>query len=193
MECTKKYHKRYYQRIEGQKRNDEFCLKAYKQGLVEVNPKTGIIFGYRVIQWEDKVNGYIIVSIPNGKKKVKVRAHRLIWIAGHGIPKNERNTVHHKNNIKTDNRIENLEVISDKKHSKINAKRAWFKKMQDKAHKSSMKPLLRIDDGGIVLQEYNSIQEAIDKHGINRTSLSYAMKRDTFYQGFKWSLKNEQN
>ena len=62
-------------------------------------------------------NGYLTICIGNKKRYV----HRLIIeeYLGRKLKPNEQ--VHHINGIKTDNRIENLKVISLKEHQKLHA------------------------------------------------------------------------
>lgn len=56
-------------------------------------------------------NGYLECKI----KKQKYAVHRIIWIMHYGdIPLDM--VVNHKNNIKNDNRIENLEIITNRKN-----------------------------------------------------------------------------
>jgi len=70
----------------------------------------------------DKSNGYVLVYCPNHPSKNEkfcyVREHRYIMekYLNRFLDKDE--TVHHKNGDKTDNRIENLELISNKEHAK---------------------------------------------------------------------------
>ena len=65
-------------------------------------------------RYKDHTSGYILVYSPNhpfASKKGYVREHRLVVenFLGRHLQKNE--LVHHKNGVKDDNRIENLEVV----------------------------------------------------------------------------------
>jgi hypothetical protein len=66
-------------------------------------------------------NGYIHVwiepndpmesMIPNSNKTRHVLEHRLVMARHLGRPLRDREQVHHKNGIKSDNRIENLQLV----------------------------------------------------------------------------------
>lgn len=59
--------------------------------------------------------GYKVLRDDNRKI---VKEHRLVWENYHGaIPKGY--VVHHKNEIKTDNRINNLELIKHEEHTRL--------------------------------------------------------------------------
>ena len=48
----------------------------------------------------------------------KLPAHRVVWLRHYGYSIEFRNKlIHHKNRIKSDNRIENLELLDSKEHS----------------------------------------------------------------------------
>ena len=56
--------------------------------------------------------GYIRISVSDqGKKKDYVK-HRFIYEAFHGLITNPKLVIDHINNIKTDNRLENLQLLS---------------------------------------------------------------------------------
>lgn len=75
--------------------------------------REGVDYGYdsRHINY----HGYVVVrdkQHPNAQKNGGVLEHRLVMSEHLGRPLYPDETVHHKNGIKTDNRIENLELRS---------------------------------------------------------------------------------
>lgn len=68
--------------------------------------------------------GYERWTATNGKyEKDRFRVHRLAAIAWFGIEEVAGNVVHHKNEIKWDNREANLEVMGAGEHTSLHAKR----------------------------------------------------------------------
>lgn len=67
-------------------------------------------------------NGYIVEYQNGYNKKGNVKQHRRIMEEHLGRPLRDNEIVHHKNGDKTDNRIENLEVMERGKHSSMHRK-----------------------------------------------------------------------
>lgn len=62
----------------------------------------------RIMKFSISMRGYLIISISKNGKTKNISFHRLLAI--HFIPNpDKKRTVNHKNGIKTDNRISNLE------------------------------------------------------------------------------------
>lgn len=77
----------------------------------ENNPRWGggsyvAVDGYR----------YLRISCENGRTRYRLE-HRVIMERLLGRRLHRREHVHHKNGVKTDNRIENLEVLMDSQHA----------------------------------------------------------------------------
>lgn len=72
-----------------------------------------------------KVNGYyILYKCISGVTDYSKwwYEHRIAYESANGIVLTSDQIVHHKNHIRTDNRIENLEVLSNEEHSRMHKK-----------------------------------------------------------------------
>lgn len=67
-------------------------------------------------------NGYLVEHKKGYNKKGNVKQHRRIMEEYLGRPLNPDEIVHHINGIKTDNRIENLQVMTWSEHSSMHRK-----------------------------------------------------------------------
>lgn len=87
----------------------------------------------RFIGRKIKSNGYVAVYAPDHPKAVAggyVLEHRLIAESSIGRMLEDNEVVHHKNHIRTDNRIENLQIMTASEHRSMHMKE-WHKLRSD--------------------------------------------------------------
>lgn len=88
------------------------ALALVEQGKYQVDPENGIVFGTKGRAIGFRSNGYIRCTLHENGKPLNVSAHRLIWECVYG-PISGNMVVNHKNGIRNDNRILNLELVTN--------------------------------------------------------------------------------
>lgn len=105
---------------------DEYIAWNINEGNIIVDTEKGKVFTTRgpggVCLKEPRelngtiLNGYYVVTIRNGGTTKQCRVHRIVWIAAHGIIP-DGFVVDHINNVKTDNRLCNLQLLTPEDNS----------------------------------------------------------------------------
>lgn len=122
----------------------------------------------------NKKNGYSYIGLHKNKKIKVIRIHRLVAIVFMPNPNNFP-VINHKNKIRTDNNIDNLEWCSQKYNVTY----------------SLAKKILQYDLNNVFLKEWDSAMEIQRNLKINNSNIIACCrsKRKTA-GGFKWKYKN---
>lgn len=127
--------------------------------------------------------GYLYVILYKDKKTKPMRVHRLVAQAF--IP-NEDNKpqVNHINEIKTDNRVENLEWMTNEENNNFGTR-------NKRAAKACAKPVLQYDLEGNFIKEWSSITEA-GRNGYNLGNISSCCRgKIKKHKGYIWKYKDK--
>lgn len=133
-----------------------------------------------ILKPELRSNGYCKVCVAYGGAATN-NVHRLVASVFLENPENKK-TVNHKNGIKTDNRVENLEWATYEENNQH--------AVETKLMKPSVKAVRQIDFNGNIVREYSSIVE-VEKYDFKSRAISRVCKGERkSYGGFKWEYIN---
>lgn len=146
--------------------------------------------------WKDKVmtqtigtTGYQFVNL-SGKS---LAVHRILAKVFIDNPDNKPE-VNHKNGIRTDYRLENLEWVTreeNQQHSWRDLGRIATWKNKDGHRHHASKPVNQYDVDGKFITQYGSLAQASIKNGWHPYSVQHAIdKRGGYYKGFYWTRAN---
>lgn len=135
--------------------------------------------------------GYYCIGLSN-KNTEWFGVHRLVGMAFIPNPKNKPQ-INHKNNIKTDNRVENLEWCTGSYNAlygyKVGNRTApWLGKFGAKHSRS--KSVLQFDLNGKFIEEFGGMCEASRKTNTNQCSISRTCHgKQKLANKYKWKFK----
>ena len=132
--------------------------------------------------------GYLKVSLKSQYERLEVYVHRLVALVFLDKIDDSLNVVNHKNCIKHDNRLENLEWCNHKMNSEHAIKNGLMRR--GKNHFAS-KPIYQLTMDGVILKEWESANSASVETGCNNKNIQATLKgKRNSCGGFKWVFKN---
>ena len=151
----------------------------------------GRYWGERTIKPYKGKNGYLIVYIDFHGKKERTTVHRLV--ARTFIP-NPQNLpqVNHKDENKTNNRVDNPEWCGQSYNQKYGTARARARAIHTcniNGYVNAERPVVQMTLDGVVIAEYKSQAEAA-RHGFRKSEIHrccYGKRKQ--HDGFRWAFK----
>ena len=140
----------------------------------------------KLIKQQINKDGYFIVSLRIGKTKKTYRVHRLV--AQVFIPNLlNKPQINHKDGIKTNNCVDNLEWVDAKENIEHAYKIGIYNPYQHSmAMNKYKKKVIKIKDG-IIVAQYDSLSMASKQNNVSKQSIYSAIKNPNYTCiGFKW-------
>lgn len=134
----------------------------------------------QILKGKKDKDGYIEVCLWKNAKSKYFRLHRLVALAFLPNP-NNLPIVNHKNEIKDDNRVENLEFCSVQYNT-------LYGNCIEKRSNKKKKKIQQLDLEGNIIRNWNSILEAQNELNLNHISDCCNGKRKTC-GGYVWRFK----
>lgn len=162
------------------------------EGLYEVSNLGNVRSAYgNILKFQNIARGYSGVTLScrkNNKKKLRY-VHQLVAEAFLGNPENLHD-INHKNEIKTDNRVENLEYC-DRKYN-VNYGTAIERKRQKMYENTKQRfpDVLQYDLEGNLLSVYSNAGEASRLTGMSQFSICRCCRGERRrYGNYVWKYK----
>ena len=133
-------------------------------------------------------DGYLVVNLyKNGKVKYYL-VHRLVWMAFNGsIP--EGLEINHKSEVKTENNLENLELVTRKENNNYGTHNERIAKTLTN-RKDLSKSVLQYDKQGNLIKEWCSLMEVERQLGFANGNISKCCNgRRKTANGYVWKYQ----
>lgn len=159
--------------------NVKSCKRIIKHGLGNADRT----IKPRIIKPYNDNHGYHMVSLSKDGKAKKHKVHRLVAEAFISNPKNKP-TVNHLNEIRNDNRVENLEWATFKENNNYGSH-------NERVSKTLSRPIEQLDKNDNKISIFESVREASLATGIHIMNIKSCLSHDNrnFAGGYKWRYK----
>lgn len=145
-------------------------IKSFKQN------KNG-----KIIRGREDKDGYLMVDL-RGRTIKKFKVHRLILSVFNPCENMDKLEVNHKNRIRTDNSLNNLEWVTHAQNMNSPEIYEEIKKKTSGILNSRSKPIQCIETKEV----YGSVREAGRKLNIDSSGISRAIKRNGVCNNYHW-------
>lgn len=161
-------------------------VKSLKRNVLKSDGKIQPI-PERILKGKRDKDGYIEVKLTNFNFIKYIRVHRLVLITFLGYD-SHKSQVNHKNGVKDDNRLENLEwctQVENTLHSLY--KLGNYDNLNMDGLNKPFK-VNKLDLNGNVIQTYNSMREVEQVEGISRNTINKYNTLKEPYKGYIWDV-----
>ena len=179
---------------------DEFIAAVLATGMVKAEPETGKVWTLRgpggiFLKAPREIkgsqcNGYLVAKFSLGQMKQQVRLHRLIWIAANGIPATGM-AVCHRDDVKTNNRIDNLYLATPEQNSTDAKKSGRYRTGEDNPQTKISEELRQT-----ICDDYQhsqaTLRDIAEKYGVSKSRVHQLVQETGWTDGQSGSARYRQ-
>lgn len=137
----------------------------------------------RLLKPSKNNDGYFQVKLYKNGEGRKFTAHRIVALAFISNPENLPQ-INHKNEIKTDNRVENLEWVTPKENCNYGTR-------NERKRYKMRKPILQYTKDGVFIREWDSATNVEKELNLSQGNITKCCKEKLkSAYGFVWRYKN---
>lgn len=146
----------------------------------------------KILKFGRRRGGYYCVNLNKNKTNKNVSVHRIVAFAFPEICGEwfEGAVCHHRNEVRTDNRAENLQWVTNKYNSRYGTS-GLRKGQKMKNNPGVSRKIIQYDLEGNFICEYPSMREAERQTGICSAGIGACARNQKWYKtagGFKWGF-----
>ena len=175
------------------RKNEIYWLNLYKKGKIEINFETGDVYSYlggnKYLLGSRYIGTRYLQSTagPSKSERYHMLLHRLIWIVANGeIHGNLQ--INHKNGIKQDNRLKNLEVVTVSENALHSIRVLGNKTGVLRGDKSSAAKL-SWDEVDKIRKLYScgniTLKELAKKYNVGHAEIGYIVNNETWKEEYR--------
>lgn len=160
--------------------SSEGRVKSLERDIIDKNGKK-YHKKERIMKGSLDIRGYLQVSLGNNKGERKfLWVHQIVATTFIPNPENKPQ-VNHKDEVKTNNCVDNLEWMTAKENSNYGTR-------NERVGKAISKPVVQYTKDGILIKVYPSVKEAAHQLGLSRSNISSAA-RGVYKQAYDFIWK----
>lgn len=157
---------------------------------------------WRILSNKNSKGGYLSVILQHDGVKVYTRIHRIVYETFVGdIPKGRINQIHHKNGNKSDNSVDNLELLNSRNHRLVHIaeNRKMIKGLINYNKCVKPKKIKQYDLKGTLIEIYDNAKDASLATGVCQRNILQVANREPYNDkgsirkqagGFIWEVVN---
>jgi hypothetical protein len=138
----------------------------------------------RILKNSSQQNGYVAITIYKNGKAKRINIHRLVCVSFVQNP-NNKPCVNHKNGVKSDNRLENLEWVTFSENTFHAFNKGFLKPLKGESNGSSKLLEKQVYEIREKLSKKHSVKSLMEEYSISRSHIQRIRNKKCWINSIK--------